>query len=108
MPDPTQTADFESTINLLQQDLSSVDTALAINIIERWQHQLQGTDLFAKLTELKQAIFNGNLTELENRLREVGEETSAIAASVREDGAVEVAALEQISKLLLQASQNVK
>lgn len=109
MPDITQTTDFDSTINLLQQDLSSVDIALAINIIERWENQLQGTDIFEDLSELKQAILNGNLTELENLLRDLGEDISATAVRVREDGAAEVAAkVEQIGKLLLQASGNVK
>ncbi|MBD2463680.1 hypothetical protein H6G89_22015 [Oscillatoria sp. FACHB-1407] len=109
MPDTTQTTDFDSTINLLQQDLSSVDLALAINIIERWEHQLQGTDIFEDLMELKQAILNGNLTELENLLRDLGEDTTATADSAREDGANEVAVkIEQIGKLLSQASQNVQ
>lgn len=109
MSDITQATDFDSTINFLQQDLSSVDLALAINIIERWENQLQGTDIFKDLMELKQAILNGNSTDLKNLLRALGEDTAAVAGSVREDGVAEVAAkIEQISTLLSQASNNVK
>jgi hypothetical protein len=108
MSDTLQTTDFDSTIDFLQQDLASVDLALAINIIERWEHQLQGTDLFRDLMELKQAILNGNLTELETCLRNVGEATTATAGSVRGDGADEIAAkIEQIGKLLSQISHTV-
>ena len=109
MPDSTQNTNFDSTINLLQQDLSSVDLALAINLIEQWENQLQGTDIFDDLMELKQAILNGNATELENLLRDLGEDTAAMAGSVREDGADEIATkIEQIGKLLSQASHSVK
>lgn len=109
MPDTTQATDFDSTISLLQQDLSSVDLALAISMIERWENQLQGTDIFGELMELKQSILNGNVTNLENLLRDLGEDTLAKASCVREDGFPEVAAkIEQIGKLLAQASHNVK
>lgn len=109
MPDTTQSTNLDSTIHLLQQDLSSVDTALAISIIERWETQLQETDIFKDLSELKQAILNGDLRNLENLLRDLGEDTSAAAAHIREDGSAEVAAkAEQVGKLLSQASQQVK
>ncbi|GAB4365905.1 MAG: hypothetical protein Kow00121_02790 [Elainellaceae cyanobacterium] len=109
MSDTTQAANFDSTINLLKQDLSSVDVALAVSLIEEWENQLQGTEIFEDLMELKQAILDGNLTELETLLRDLGEDTSAIASSLREEGSAEVAAkVEQVSKLLSQASRNVK
>ncbi len=109
MPDTTQTTDFDSTIHLLQQDPASVDLAVVINIIERWEHQLQGTNIFEDLMELKQAILNGNSTELENLLRDLGEKTVAAAGSAREDGEDEVAAkIEEIGKLLSQASHTVQ
>jgi len=108
MPDTTQTNDLDSTINLLQQELASVDIALALNIIERWEYQLQGSDIFGDLMELKQAILNGNLIELENLLRDLGDNTSAIAGKVSQDGTGEVAAkIEQIGHLLAQASRNL-
>lgn len=109
MADTTQTTDFDSTIDLLQQDLSSVDLALAVTIIERWEHQLQGTDIFEDLMELKQAILNGSFTEAKKLLSDLGEATIAAAGRIREDGADEVAAkIEQIGQLLSQASHNVK
>ena len=109
MSDTTQTTDFDSTINFLQQDLASVDISLAINFIERWENQLQGTDIFEDLMELKQAILNGNRTDIENLLRDLGEDTAATASDVRQNGSVEIATkIEQISQLLSQASRNVK
>lgn len=109
MADTTQTTDFDSTIHLLQQDLASVDVAVAVNLIERWEHQLQDSDLFDALMELKQAILDGNVAELEELLRDLGEDTTAAAASARQDGATEIAAkVEQIGQLLSRASQTVR
>ncbi len=90
MSDTTQTTDFDSTIQILQQDLASADSALAILMIERWQERLQGTDLFRNLSELKQAILNGNTTNIEKLLSELGKETLKMATSA-ENKSAEVA-----------------
>ncbi len=109
MPEATQAADFDATINFLKQDLASVDLAVAINYIEQWENQLQGTDIFQNLMELKQAILDGNLTELENTLRDLGEDTTAVAHDVHAEGSTAIAEkVEQIGRLLSQASRNVK
>lgn len=109
MPETTQAADFDATLHFLQQDLASADMALAINYIEQWENHLQGTPLFQDLMELKQAILNGNLTELESRLQKVGQDTAATASQIRDEGAAEIATkVEQIGQLLLQASRNTQ
>lgn len=82
MTDTTQTTDFQSTIHLLEQDLSSVDPALAILMIERWEERLQGTEIFGDLVELKQAILNGNMTNLEKFLGNLSQKTLKIANSL--------------------------
>lgn len=83
MSETTQAADFDATINFLKQDLASVDLAVAITYIEQWENQLQGTDIFQNLMELKQAILDGNIIELETLLRDLGENTTAFANDVR-------------------------
>jgi hypothetical protein len=109
MPDTTQTADFDTTIHFLQQDLASADLALAINYIEQWENQLQETDIFQNLMELKQSILDGNLTELEKILRRLGESTTATANDIRKDNSETIAAkVEQIGQLLIEASRHVK
>lgn len=107
MPDTTQTTNFDSTIHLLQQDLASVDLAVAILVIERWEKQLQGTDLFEDLSELKQAILNGNTTDIAKLLSELSEDTSAMTDSVKEESAEVAAKVEQIGTLLSQAGRSL-
>lgn len=107
MPDNPQTADLDSTIRLLQQDPKSVDLAVAIVLIERWESQLQGTDIFSSLSELKQGILGGSVTNTQKMLSELSQEVLAMTASVREDSAEMAAKLEEISKLLTQAADRV-
>lgn len=109
MPEAVQVADFDATINFLKQDLASVDIPLALNYIAQWEHELQGTELFQDLMDLKQAILNGNLTDLENTLHKVSENTIVVANDIRRQGSTEAATrIEQIGQLLAQASRNVR
>lgn len=109
MPETAQMADFDATIHFLQQDLASVDIPLALNYIAQWEHKLQGTEIFQDLMNLKQAILDGHLAELEETLRKVSEDTIATANKMRGSGFSEAAAkIEQIGQLLAQASRNVK
>lgn len=109
MPETTQAADLDAIIHFLQQDLASADIALAVNYIEQWENQLQGTGLFQELMELKQVILDGNLTELQSVLHKVGEDIAAIANHIREDGAESIVAkVAQIGQLLMQASKQVQ
>lgn len=109
MPDTAQTADFDAIIHFLQQDLASVDLALAVNYIEQWENQLQGTEIFQDLMALKQAVLDGNLTELQKTLQNVGEATAAAASQIQQEGSGDIAVkVQQIGQLLTQASQHVK
>ena len=109
MPETTRAADFDRTIELLQQDLASVDLALALHYMTQWENQLEGTEIFRDLMELKQSLLDGNLTELETLLHHLSEETIAMAHVAYEDGEAEIAAkIEQIGQLLSQASGHVR
>jgi uncharacterized protein YPO0396 len=123
MPDTTETTELndnlDSTIHLLQQDLASVDLAVALVFIERWEKQLHETDIFNDLSELKQALLNGSTAKMTKILSRLGEETLAMAASMDDaSGAAQVpvgdtveesesetvvAKIEQIGTLLSQA-----
>jgi hypothetical protein len=106
MSDTTQTTDFDSTIRLLQQDLASLDLVVAIALIERWERQLQGTALFGNLSELKQAILDGNTTDAAKLLNHLSEGTSAMAASVADESAA--AKITELGRVLAQASNALK
>ena len=107
MPDTPQTSDLDSTIHLLQQDPKSIDLAVAIVLIERWESQLQGMDIFGSLSELKQGILSGKVTNSQKMLNELSQEVLAISASVREDSAEMAAKLEEISELLPQLANRL-
>jgi hypothetical protein len=105
-PDPM--GDLESTLNLLQQiqqDAASASPAIAVMLIERWEEQLQGTDLFDSLSALRQAILNGHDTEIALHLKQLSEKTAAYGAQMHEQGSAEAVQIEQVSQLLSQASQ---
>ncbi|MCU0570100.1 MAG: hypothetical protein MUF49_26450 [Oculatellaceae cyanobacterium Prado106] len=109
MPKSSQTADFDTTIEFLQRDLASEDIAIAVYHIEQWEHLLQGTDIFRDLMELKQAMLDGHVTELENMLQDLGADTIDTAHRLRETGSEEMAAkIERIGQLLTEASQHVR
>jgi hypothetical protein len=99
MADTTQTTDLDLTIHLLQQDLSTVDTALAIMTIERWEEHLQGTDIFKDLSELKQALLNGRNDDVQSLLRALSEKTNLMADSLSGEPAEQT---KQIAALLVQ------
>ncbi|MCU0552696.1 MAG: hypothetical protein MUC48_25485 [Leptolyngbya sp. Prado105] len=109
MPKSSQTADFDATIEFLQQDLASADMAMAVYHIEQWEHLLQGTDLFRDLMEFKQTMLDGHVTELEQMLQDLGTDTIDTARRLRETGSEEMAAkIERIGQLLTEASQHVQ
>lgn len=109
MPDITATTDFDETIHLLQQDPASASPAVAVALIERWEQQLQDSDIFSDLTELKQAILAGNTTDIANLLSNLGQKTSAAAAGAREQVPADVVAkIQQIGDLLSQAGHAAK
>lgn len=104
MPDITEMTDLDTTIHLLQQDPASASPAVAVALIERWEQQLQGSDIFENLTELKQAILASNTTEISKILSELGHKTSAAAADAHEQASADtIAKIQQIGELLSQA-----
>lgn len=100
MAEQTSTVDIDMTIALLQQDLASVPIEEAILVIERWQHQLQGTDLFADLGELKQAILDMRTTATAEILVDLGEAVTTAARDTSPDVSPQ---LEQLGATLAQA-----
>jgi hypothetical protein len=108
MADTTETADFDSTINILRQDLNRVDLALVIAMIDRWEDQLQGTNLFAALSELKQSLLSGNEIEIAKLLNSLGQETMTVAKSGEDLPTAVAAKIEEIGTLLLQAGNALK
>lgn len=99
----------DSTLNLLQQDLASADSAVAMAIIEQWENHLQDTDLFEPLSQLKQAILNGNTAHVPELLNTLAEHSSTSNPAVRDRIPDEMQAqVAQISNLLSQAGNSIK
>ncbi|MBD1823804.1 alpha/beta hydrolase [Cyanobacteria bacterium FACHB-DQ100] len=97
-----ETTDLDSTLHLLQQDLSAADPAVAIALIERWEMQLQDTPIFGKLSELKQAILESRTTTIAALLEELGQATCATAAQDQE-----AAKVDQLGQMLTQAGRSL-
>lgn len=109
MTQTIQTSDLDATLNLLQQDLTKADPAVAIALIERWETQLQDTDIFAKLSELKQVILEGRSTAIAQLLDELGQATSASVAHIHDHGSANVELrIDQLGQALSQASQSLR
>ncbi|MBD1843298.1 alpha/beta hydrolase [Cyanobacteria bacterium FACHB-63] len=102
MPHRIQMNDLDSTLNLLQQNLTAADPAAAIALIERWEIQLQDTPLFGKLSELKRAILEGRTTAIAAMLEELGEATCATVAQEQE-----AAKVDQLGQTLAQAGRSL-
>lgn len=103
MVDRTSTVDIDTTIALLQQDFASIPIEEIIFVIERWQHQLQGTDLFEDLGELKQAILDVRTTAIAEILVNLGEDVTA-AKDIPPDVAPK---LEQLGAILAQVGNTL-
>lgn len=109
MADITQTPDFDTTLTLLQQDYESVSPAAAIAEIELWQHQLQGTDIFDDLSELKRAILNNETSTIAKILADLGKKTSMAAANADSDVPAEtIAKIQHLGSILSQAGTSSK
>lgn len=104
MVDRTSTVDIDTTIALLQQDFAVIPVEEAIFVIERWQHQLQGTDLFEDLGELKQAILDVRTTAIAEILVDLGEEVTAAAKHISPEVAPQ---LEQLGAILAQVGNTL-
>jgi len=105
MVNPAQTIDFDTTIAALQQDPTSIPANDAIAIIDAWQQELAGHDISEDLGELKQAIQDGDASEIAEILADLGEDTSDIAADLPEEIAAKV---QQIGQLLSQLAQEAE
>lgn len=121
--DSTLASDLDSTVHLLQQDPASASPAVAIALIERWEHHLRGTAMFEPLSELKQAILNSNTTDMADLLSRLASETSKAIVTKQDQGSNEAAKaiaaerdqqpadmltkLEQISQLLTDAGRSL-
>lgn len=101
MADRTQTVDVDSTIALLQGDLTAIPPEVAISTIEAWQQQLQGTEIAETLGELKLALDNGTGgSSMGDLLTDLGSQTSTAASSAPEN---QVSRLQRLGQLLTQA-----
>jgi hypothetical protein len=94
------TTDLDKTIALLQQDFTLIPIEEVVAMIENWQHQLQDTDFFNDLSELKQAILSVRTTAISKLLINLGGDTTAIAADA--PGSL-TPKLQQLGALLTQA-----
>jgi hypothetical protein len=103
MTETTQTANLDATIALLQGGLTAIDPDAAIENIETWQQQLQGTEIAETLGELKLAIDGGVRSgEISTILADLGSQVSRAASSQSGQTGTK---LEQLGQLLSQASQ---
>ena len=96
-----QSVDFDQTIASLQQDPTTIPLSDAIAIIDSWQQQLQGHDIAEDLGELKQALQQGDSSQISKILADLGEDTSEVAADLPADISAKV---QQIGMLLSQAA----
>lgn len=104
MADMMQTLDLDTTIAVLQQGVTPISIDEAMAIIDSWHQQLQGTDINQNLNELKQALIGGNTVAIAKLLVDLGEKTSAAAATANEDVATQV---QKLANLLLQAGNSL-
>ena len=105
MADMMQTLDLNTTISVLQQDISSISMDEAMALIDSWHQQLQGTDIAQKLYELKQILIGGNTGSISKMLVELGENIiSAGAANPKDDAAANV---QKLGNMLIQAGNSL-
>ena len=103
--DMMQTLDLNTTISVLQQDISSISIDEAMALIDSWHQQLQGTDIAQKLYELKQILIGGNTGSISKMLVELGENIiSAGAANPKDDAAANV---QKLGNMLIQAGNSL-
>jgi len=99
-----QTLDLNTTISVLQQDISSISIDEAMALIDNWHQQLQGTDIAQKLIELKQILIGGNTGSISKMLVDIGENISVGAANSTDDVAANV---QKLGNMLIQAGNSL-
>ena len=104
MADMMQTLDLNTTISVLQQDISSISIDEAMALIDNWHQQLQGTDIAQKLIELKQILIGGNTGSISKMLVDIGENISVGAANSTDDVAANV---QKLGNMLIQAGNSL-
>lgn len=104
MADMMQTLDLNTTISVLQQDISSISMDEAMALIDSWHQQLQGTDIAQKLIELKQILIGGNTGSISKMLVDIGENISVGAANSTDDVAANV---QKLGNMLIQAGNSL-
>jgi hypothetical protein len=104
MADMMQTLDLNSTISVLQQDISSISIDEAMALIDNWHQQMQGTDIGQKLIELKQILIGGNTMSISKMLVDIGENISVGAANSTDDVAANV---QKLGSMLVQAGNSL-
>jgi hypothetical protein len=102
--DMMQTLDLNTTISMLQQDISSISIDEAMALIDNWHQQLQGTDIAQKLIELKQILIGGNTGSISKMLVDIGENISVGAANSTDDVAANV---QKLGNMLIQAGNSL-
>ncbi|HCF29467.1 MAG TPA: hypothetical protein DEV81_20200 [Cyanobacteria bacterium UBA11049] len=104
MADMMQTLDLNTTISVLQQDISSISMDEAMALIDNWHQQLQGTDIAQKLNELKQILIGGNTASISKMLVELGENIISAGAANSTDDAANV---QKLGNMLVQAGNSL-
>jgi hypothetical protein len=104
MADMMQTLDLNTTISVLQQDISSISIDEAMALIDNWHQQMQGTDIGQKLIELKQILIGGNTMSISKMLVDIGENISAGAANSTDDVAANV---QKLGNMLVEAGNSL-
>jgi hypothetical protein len=98
-------ADLNSTIAALQGGLTALPPEAAVDNIESWQKQLQGTEAATLLGELKAALTGkGSGKSVGTLLNELGAQATSAAGSVSGDAAKK---LEELGQMLVQAGSSL-
>lgn len=106
MADTTQAANLDAVISMLQGGLSSIDPEAAVDAIEAWQQQLQGTELAETLGELKLAIDGGTRSgEIGTILRQLGSQASNAASA---ESGTAASKLQQLGQMLSEAGGSIR
>lgn len=75
-------ADLDSTIAALQGELVALPPETALEAIDRWQQQLQGTEFANLLGDLKAALTGTSYASIAQILITLGSQTTASAGGV--------------------------
>lgn len=104
---PNLSADLDSAISTLQQDLSTIAPEDVFAVLENWQQQLQGLAIADDLGKLKDALRKQKSADaIANLLIDLGEDTASELTIETSDETA--AKLRQLSSLLTEAGKALR